>query len=134
MSGRPPTIGPMSEFTPFTLDIPQSALDELRRRLDDARRPDELPGAAWDYGVSGGYLRDLAGRWTDEFDWRAQERALNAWPQFTTDIDGQHLHFAHVRSSRPDAIPLLLVHGWPSTLPDPTARPASQEGGGGSGT
>jgi pimeloyl-ACP methyl ester carboxylesterase len=103
---------------PFEIAIPQADLDELHRRLDAARMPDELPGVGWDYGVGSAYLRDLAGYWRTGFDWRAQERRLNRIPQFTTEIDGQRVHFAHLRSSRPGAVPVLLSHGWPSTFAD----------------
>jgi pimeloyl-ACP methyl ester carboxylesterase len=109
----------MSErIEPFRIAVPQADLDELHRRLDAARWPDELPGAGWDYGVGSDHLRDLAGYWRSGFDWRAQERRLNELPQFTTEIDGQRVHFAHLRSSTPDAVPVLLTHGWPSTFAD----------------
>src|SRR5690606_38885766 len=102
----------------FRVGIPQDDIDELHRRIDGCRWPDALPGVGWDYGVDPGYLRELAEYWRDGFDWRAQEDRLNAFPQFRTEIDGQNVHFAHVRSPRPDAVPLLLTHGWPSTVAD----------------
>ena len=92
----------------FRVGIPQDDIDELHRRIDGCRWPDALPGVGWDYGVDPGYLRELAEYWRDGFDWRAQEDRLNAFPQFRTEIDGQNVHFAHVRSPRPDAVPLLL--------------------------
>src|SRR5690349_13090459 len=108
--------GGMTErIEPFRIAVPQEDLDELHRRLDAARWPDELPGAGWDYGVASDHLRELAGYWRSGYDWRAHERRLNELPQFTTEIDGQRVHFAHRRSSRPDAVPVLLSHGWPST-------------------
>ncbi|MET9001510.1 epoxide hydrolase family protein [Amycolatopsis sp. NPDC004169] len=103
---------------PFRLDVPQADLDELHRRLADTRWPGELPGAGWDYGVDQTSLIDLVGYWRSGFDWRAQEARLNAHPQFTTTIDGQRIHFLHVRSPEPDATPLVLTHGWPSTVAD----------------
>jgi pimeloyl-ACP methyl ester carboxylesterase len=103
---------------PFRIDVAQGDLDELARRLDARRLPDELPGVGWEYGVAAGYLDALAGYWRRGYDWRAQERRLNQLPQFTTEIDGQTVHFAHLRSSEPDALALLLVHGWPSTFAD----------------
>jgi pimeloyl-ACP methyl ester carboxylesterase len=77
-----------------------------------------VPGAGWSRGVPAAYLRALAEHWRHGFDWRAQEAAMNRFPQYTTDIDGQTVHFLHVRSPEPDATPLLLIHGWPSTFAD----------------
>ncbi|MFW5415730.1 epoxide hydrolase [Nocardiopsis sp. CNT-189] len=102
----------------FRVEVPQGDIDELHRRIDGCRWPDALPGAGWEYGVERDHLRELAEYWRDGFDWRAQEARLNALPQFRTGIDGQNVHFAHVRSPRPDAVPLLLTHGWPSTIAD----------------
>jgi epoxide hydrolase len=105
-----------SEIRPFHIDVPQADVDDLRRRLAAARWPDELPGVGWSRGVPVGALRDLAERWRTGFDWRAVETELNALPQYTTEIDDQTIHFVHVRSPEPDAVPLLLLHGWPSTF------------------
>lgn len=107
-----------TEIRPFRIDIPQADLDELRLRLARTRWIDELPGAGWERGVPTGYLKELAGYWAEKFDWRAAEAELNAYPQFTTTIDGQNVHFLHVRSAREDATPLLLLHGWPSSVAD----------------
>ena len=104
------------EIRPFRIDIPQEDLDELRERLSRTRWAQDLPGAGWDYGVPAEYVRQLAEYWRDSFDWRAAEAELNAFPQFTTVIDGQRVHFLHVRSAEPDAVPLLLSHGWPGTV------------------
>jgi pimeloyl-ACP methyl ester carboxylesterase len=101
---------------PFRLDVPESELDDLRRRLDLVRWPSELPGPEWSRGVPVAYLRDLLAYWRDEYDWRAAEARLNEWPQYTTVIDGAVVHFAHLRSSAPDAIPLVLTHGWPGSI------------------
>ncbi|TVL94486.1 epoxide hydrolase [Streptomyces sp. SAJ15] len=105
-------------MTPFRIDIPQADLDDLRDRLARTRWPDELPGAGWDYGVALPYLKELVGYWADGYDWRAHEARLNGFPQFTTVIDGQRVHFLHVRSPEPDATPLIITHGWPSTVND----------------
>ncbi|GAA2434058.1 epoxide hydrolase [Actinomadura vinacea] len=105
-------------ITPFRIDVPQADLDELLDRLARTRWPDALPGVGWSYGTAPGYVRELAEYWRTGFDWRRQEAALNAFPQFTTEIDGQNVHFAHVRSAEPDALPLILTHGWPSTFAD----------------
>ena len=101
---------------PFRARVPQADLDDLRDRLARTRWPGELPEAGWSRGVPQGYLRELAGHWAGGFDWRAWEARLNRHPQFTTTVDGQRLHFLHVRSPEPGALPLLAVHGWPQTL------------------
>ncbi|MFI1097245.1 epoxide hydrolase family protein [Streptomyces sp. NPDC020917] len=101
---------------PFRLSVPQSDLDDLHDRLRRTRWPDELPDVGWDYGVPRGYLRDLADYWLHSYDWRAAESELNRWPQFTTTIDGERVHFAHIRSPEPHAVPLLMTHGWPGSI------------------
>jgi len=99
---------------PFTVSIDDAALADLRDRLHRTRWPDQPEGTGWERGVPRDYLRELAQYWADGFDWRRQEEALNRFPQFVTEVDGQPVHFLHVRSSEPGAIPLLMVHGWPS--------------------
>jgi len=101
---------------PFRIDFPESDLDDLRRRLDHIRWPDELPGVGWDYGVPRNHLEELVRYWRHEYDWRAAEARLNQWPQFTTEIDGARVHFAHVRSPEPHATPLIITHGWPGSI------------------
>ena len=103
-------------ITPFHLDIPQAQLDDLRHRLDNTRWPAPLPGDGWDTGVPTGWLAELVDYWRTGYDWRAAEAQLNAFPQFTTEIDGQRIHFLHVRSPEPDAFPLVLTHGWPGSV------------------
>ncbi|GAA1868407.1 epoxide hydrolase family protein [Actinomadura bangladeshensis] len=134
------------EITPFRVDVPQADLDDLRDRLARTRFADELPESevtdgvqkgpvqpGWEYGVPVSFVRDLVARWTD-FDWRAQEARINAFPQFTTEIDGQLIHFLHVRSPEPDATPLILTHGWPNTFTEyldligPLTDPAAHGG------
>lgn len=107
-----------AEIRPFQIDISQAELDELRVRLGQARLPHAVPGAEsdWGRGIAPGYLRELAEYWRDGFDWRAREAELNAYDQFTTEIDGQTIHFFHVRSPEPGAVPLLLTHGYPSSV------------------
>lgn len=106
----------MSAIRPFRIDIPQADIDDLRDRLTRARWAAQLPGQDWDRGVPTDYLRELARYWADDFDWRAQEAALNAFPQFRTEIDGLDVHFVHLRSPEPSAVPLLLTHGWPNSF------------------
>ncbi len=101
---------------PFRIDIPQADLDDLHRRLENTRWPDEVAGAGWARGVPVGYLKELAEYWRGSFDWRAMESRLNELPQFTTEIDGANIHFVHVTSPEPDATPLLITHGWPSSF------------------
>ncbi|NNH75533.1 epoxide hydrolase [Nocardia uniformis] len=101
---------------PFRIDVPQAQLDDLADRLRRALWPNELPGVGDAYGVSGDRVRTLAEYWLAEFDWRALEAKLNAHPQFTTEIDGEDIHFLHIRSSREDATPVILTHGWPGSV------------------
>lgn len=105
-----------TEIQPFQIAISQADLDDLHARLAIARWAASVPGAGWERGVPADYLKELAEYWRTGFDWRAQEKALNAYPQFVTEIDGQRIHFLHVRSSRPDAKPLLVTHGFPSSV------------------
>ncbi|MEV0293689.1 epoxide hydrolase family protein [Nocardia sp. NPDC050710] len=107
-----------TDIRPFRIEIPQADLDDLRDRLARTRWIDDLPGTGWERGVPASYLKELAVHWAEKFDWRAQEAALNAYPQFTTTVDGQRIHFLHIRSAAPDATPLLLIHGWPSSVVD----------------
>ena len=104
------------EIRPFRIDIPQEDLDDLRARLARTRWPDELPGVGWDYGIPLAVVEELAQYWRTGYDWRVHERALNAFPQFTTAIDGQNVHFIHVRSAEPGALPLIMTHGWPGSI------------------
>lgn len=110
------TTASQDSIRPFRVAVPEGDLEDLRSRLDRTRWPDELPGAGWEYGVPGDYLRELARYWRHEYDWRAAEARLNRWPQFTTTIDGANVHFAHIRSPEPDATPLIITHGWPGSI------------------
>jgi epoxide hydrolase len=105
-----------SEIRPFRVETTQEALDDLSDRLRRALWPDELPGAGESYGQPGSRIRALAEYWLDGFDWRATQARLNSYPQFVTEIDGEQIHFLHVRSSRPDATALILTHGWPGSV------------------
>lgn len=101
---------------PFTIDVAESVLDDLRARLGRTRFPDQLDDVGWDYGTDLGYMRELVTYWRDEFDWRAQERRLNAFDQFKTVIDGLDIHFIHQRSPVEGAMPLIITHGWPGSI------------------
>lgn len=100
---------------PFRIEIPEADLDGLNDRLSRTRFPGELPGVGWDYGVSLDYLKELVEYWRTSYDWREREARLNEFPQFTTTIDGQNIHFFHIRSPEPEALPLIVTHGWPSS-------------------
>ena len=101
---------------PFTIDVPDEVLVDLRERLARTRLPDDLPGTAWDYGTDREYLEELLAYWRDEFDWRSQEWLLNGFDHFKTDVDGLDVHFIHQRSPHEDALPLVITHGWPGSI------------------
>ena len=118
-----------AEIRPFRIEIPQDDLDDLQYRLTHTRWANELPPEergsgsqagpvppGWEYGVPVSYVKQLVEYWSDGYDWRKWETKLNQYPQFTTEIDGQNIHFLHVRSSEPDALSLILTHGWPNTV------------------
>ncbi|WP_329406557.1 epoxide hydrolase [Nocardia vinacea] len=104
------------DIRPFRIEIPQAQIDDLHARLANTLWPDEIPGGGWDKGASISYMKGLAEYWRSEYDWRAVEARLNELPQFVTDIDGQQVHFLHLRSPEPDAVPLVLSHGWPGSF------------------
>lgn len=101
---------------PFELSVSEAELSDLHERLDRARWPDQAPGSAWQSGTDVHYLRDLASYWRDGFDWRAQETALNAFPQYKVALEGIDLHYIHAPGRGPDPMPLLLMHGWPGSV------------------
>lgn len=103
-------------ITPFRINVSDDDLEDLRRRLARTRWPDELPEVGWRYGVPVGYLKELAEYWRTSYDWRRYEAELNGFAQFTTQIDGANVHFLHVRSTEPDALPLIITHGWPGSI------------------
>jgi pimeloyl-ACP methyl ester carboxylesterase len=101
---------------PFRIAVDDAVLADLQARLAATRFPDEVADGSWEYGIPMGYLRELVAYWRDSYDWRAQEARLNEFAQFRTEIDGQPIHFVHARSANPDAMPLLLMHGWPGSI------------------
>jgi pimeloyl-ACP methyl ester carboxylesterase len=107
-----------TEIRPFRIEVPTATLDDLRDRLARTRWADDLPEAGWERGVPASDLKELVAYWSGKYDWRAAEAGLNQYPQFITTVDGQDVHFLHVRSAQPAAIPLLLLHGWPGTPAD----------------
>jgi hypothetical protein len=119
-------------FTPYNIDVPAEAIVDLRSRLARTRWPRQLPAPPWTAGVPVDYLRMLIQRWHDDYHWPIWQAALNVYPQSRTVIEGQTIHFLHVRSPHADALPLLVIHGWPGSiaefleilgpLTDPTAH------------
>lgn len=101
---------------PFTVAVGDNVLTDLADRLQNTRWPDQLAGTSWEYGTDLNYLRDLCGYWADNFDWRAVETRINGWPQGIATIDGQPIHFIHARSNASNALPLLVLHGWPGSI------------------
>jgi pimeloyl-ACP methyl ester carboxylesterase len=125
--------GQAGTIRPFTVTIPQEALDDLQRRLANTRYPVAAPTDSWDYGTPVAYLQKMITAWR-QFDWRGQEARMNSVPNFVTEIDDQTLHFVHVRSSNPDATPLLLAHTYPGSFAEfldmigPLTNPAAYGG------
>ena len=110
------TVADPEAIRPFTIDVADEVLTDLRDRLARTRLPDQIPGTSWDYGANREYMEELLAYWQDDFDWRAQERRLNEFDHFKTTIDGLDVHFIHQRSASEDAVPLLLTHGWPGSF------------------
>ena len=106
----------MTGIHPFTVQIPQSVLDDLSDRLARTRWPDEVAGAGWDYGSNLDYIRELCDYWQNKFDWRAQEKAINQFAHFRAEIDGISIHFIHERGEGKNPMPIMLLHGWPSSF------------------
>lgn len=104
------------DIQPFKVAIPDAAIDELNQRLVRTRWPDEIPDSDWEYGANLDYMRALVGYWHDRFDWRAQERKINAFANFRAEVEGLGIHFIHERGKGKHPIPLMLIHGWPSSF------------------
>lgn len=102
--------------TPFTINIAQETLTNLQERLARTRWTDEVAEAEWEYGTNLAYLKEFTDYWQHHFDWRAQERALNAFSHFHAQVDGFGLHFIHERGKGKHPLPLVLLHGWPSSF------------------
>ena len=107
------TTGPIR---PFTIAIQQSRLDDLKARLALTRLPEKEIVEDWDQGIPLAYVKEVAAYWASEYDWRACEAKLNAYPQFLIEIDGLDIHFLHIRSANPDARPIIMTHGWPGSV------------------
>lgn len=100
----------------FEIAIPEQEVEDLKRRLAATRMPDQIANTTWEYGTDSSYLSELIDYWQNDFDWREQESLLNQFDQFKTEIDALEMHFIHQRSENPDAIPLMIVHGWPGSV------------------
>jgi len=101
---------------PFKVQVEQAILDDLRERLARTRWPDEIEDAGWDYGSNLAYLKELLGYWQNNFDWRAQEAAINRFKHFRSEIDGLNIHFIHERGKGDNPMPIMLMHGWPDSF------------------
>jgi len=104
------------KIKPFTVNILQSILDDLKLRLALTRWPDELSGSAWKYGADLAYMKKLTQYWQHSFDWRKVEREINAYPNFMADIDGHQIHFMHIKGKGKRSVPLIITHGWPGSF------------------
>jgi pimeloyl-ACP methyl ester carboxylesterase len=124
------------KIVPFKVQVPDSVLADLNQRLAQTRFPAEIANSGWDYGTNLAYLKELVAYWRDKYDWRAAERRLNQFDQFTTNIDGVDIHFIHQRSKNPKAMPLAVTHGWPGSVVEftkiigPLTDPAAHGGDG----
>ena len=105
-----------TELRPFRIEVPEHALDDLRDRLRRTRWPESETVDDWSQGIPLAYMRDLCAYWAEEYDWRATEARLGGHPHYLTEIDGLDIHFLHVRSPHPGALPLVLTHGWPGSI------------------
>jgi len=104
------------EVSPFKIHVPQAALDDLKKKLANARWPDKEPVTDWSQGVPLAKAQALVDYWRTHYDWRRVESTLNGLPQFRTQIDGLGIHFIHVRSNHENALPIILTHGWPGSI------------------
>ena len=105
-----------SAIVPFKIHVADAVLADLKDRLARTRFPGEIANSNWDYGTNLAYLKELVAYWRDRYDWRAAERRLNQFDQFTTNIDGLDIHFIHQRSTNPNAMPIAITHGWPGSI------------------
>jgi len=101
---------------PYTIHVDQTVLDDLHQRLERTRWPEESPGEEWTFGIPVELVRRAVEHWLHDYDWRAREAAMNAWPNFVTEAAGERVHFVHVRSPHEGAVPIVLTHGWPGSF------------------
>ena len=101
---------------PFSANVPQEVLDDLKSRLQHIRWPDEVPGSGWDYGSNLSYMKELTSYWVNNFDWRKTENEINQYPNFKAEIDGHQIHFIHIKGKGKTSVPLIITHGWPGSF------------------
>ena len=101
---------------PYKIEIPDSVLNDLKSRLERTRWPDELPDTGWDYGSNRDYVKELVEYWRTKFDWHAQEKLINSFSHFKSEVDGLNIHFIHEKGKGPNPMPLVITHGWPGTF------------------
>jgi pimeloyl-ACP methyl ester carboxylesterase len=116
VAGEAPAATQTDAIRPFRIDIPEDALADLRRRINATRWPDKETVGDSSQGAQLAKMQELLRYWGSGYDWRKVEAALNALPQFITTIDGVDIHFIHVRSRHPDALPVIVSHGWPGSI------------------
>ena len=106
------------EIRPFKVDIPKAEVDRLLRKLKDTRIPTEdiVPGAGEDYGISSTWIKTMYDYWLNDYDWFYHQDLINQWPHYLTDINDQTVHFVHAKSDATNALPILLIHGWPGSF------------------
>jgi epoxide hydrolase len=102
--------------SPFRISIPDAAIDDLHQRLRQTRWPDTVIDSGWTYGVDLDWMKSIADYWLNRYDWRARERELNEYPHYTAMVDGFQIHYLHLRSKHPNAMPLIITHGWPGSF------------------
>ncbi|HCC43780.1 MAG TPA: epoxide hydrolase, partial [Gammaproteobacteria bacterium] len=106
----------MSEITPFAIETSEQELADLKQRLAMTRWPDAETPDDWSQGIPLAYMQEIQAYWMSEYDWPARLAKLNQWPGYKTEIDGLDFHFLHIRSTSPNAMPLVLTHGWPGSI------------------
>ncbi|WP_299440322.1 epoxide hydrolase family protein [uncultured Aquimarina sp.] len=103
-------------INPFEVNIPKPVLDDLRTRLSRVRWPDEINNSEWNYGTSLDYMKELCNYWLNEFSWRKTENTINSYPNYIGEIDGNKIHFLHIKGEGKKSIPLIITHGWPGSF------------------
>ncbi|HJO11646.1 MAG TPA: epoxide hydrolase N-terminal domain-containing protein, partial [Gammaproteobacteria bacterium] len=115
-SGQSRFAAAETAIVPFEISVSDQDILDLKQRLSRTRLPDQIANTSWEYGMNIRYLTDLLDYWENDYDWREQETMLNQFDQFKTSIEGLDLHFIHQLSENPNAIPLMVVHGWPGSI------------------
>ncbi|MEW6296708.1 MAG: epoxide hydrolase family protein [Thermodesulfobacteriota bacterium] len=101
---------------PFTVNVPETVLEDLRNRLSQVRWPGEIPDSGWEYGSNLAYMQALVAYWRTQYNWREQEQQINRWPHYRVTIEGQRIHFIHAHGKGPNPLPLIITHGWPGSF------------------